>query len=60
MQLDAVILKHTKGRYMKESNTLADNATIKRLKREVLLNTEGQYMKESNTLANIATNNIKK
>ena len=37
--------------YIKESNTLAVNATIKQLKREVLLFIKGQYMKESNTLA---------
>ena len=36
---------------MKESNTLARNATIKQQQEEVLLNTKGQYMKETNTLA---------
>ena len=41
---------------MKESNTLADNATIKQLQKTVFLNTKGQLMKESNTLAcNAAT-----
>ena len=36
---------------MKELNTLANNANIKQLQREVLLDTKGQYMKASNTLA---------
>ena len=40
---------------MKESNTLADNATIKQHQKEILLNTKGQYMKESSTLAANAT-----
>ena len=40
---------------MKDSNTLADNATIKQLQKTVLLNTKGQYMDESNTLALIVT-----
>ena len=31
---------------MKESNTLAANATIKQDQKEILLNTNGQYMKE--------------
>ena len=35
---------------MKDSNTLAGNATIKQLQREILLDTEVQYMKELNTL----------
>ena len=30
---------------MKESSTLADNATIDLLQKEVLLNLKGQYMK---------------
>ena len=33
---------------MKESNTLASNATIKQLQKGILLDTKGQYMKESN------------
>ena len=41
--------------YMKESNTLVDNATIKKHLKEILLNTNGQYMKESNTLVGNAT-----
>ena len=40
---------------MKESNTLAVNATIKLLQRKVLLNTKRQYMKESNTLVGNVT-----
>ena len=40
---------------MKELNTLAGNAIIKLLQREVLLNTKGQYMKESNILVGNAT-----
>ena len=36
---------------MKESNTLANIAATKQLKRAVLKNTEGQYMKELDTLA---------
>ena len=42
---------------MKESNTLADNATIKQLQREILLDTKEQYMKESNILVYSAENN---
>ena len=38
-----------------ESDTLAGNATIKQLQREILLNTKEQYMKESNTLVGNAT-----
>ena len=46
---------------MKESNSLAGNATIKQLQREILLNTKGQYMKESNTLVdNVAYNFLRK
>ena len=56
-----VILLSTKGKYMKESNTLSCNATIKQQQEEVLLNTKGQYMKESNTLAgNAGKNALKK
>ena len=43
---------------MKESNTLADNATRNLQIREVLLDTKEQYMKESNTLADNATRNL--
>ena len=35
---------------MMVSNTIAGNATMKQLQREVLFDTKGQYMKESNTL----------
>ena len=41
--------------YMKESNTLSANATIKQLIMDIWLNTKGQCMKESNTLADNAT-----
>ena len=44
-----------KEHYMKESDTLACNATIKQHQKEILLDTKGQYMKESNTLAGNAT-----
>ena len=37
-------LLNTKGQYMKESNTLAVNAIIKLLQREVLLDTQGLYI----------------
>ena len=40
---------------MKESDTFANNATIKQLQRAILLNTKEQSMKESNILADIAT-----
>ena len=40
---------------MKDSNILADNATIKQLQKEVLANTRGQYMKDKNILADNAT-----
>ena len=49
---------NTKGQYMKKSNIIADNATIKLLQREVLLNTKGQYMKESNFLVGNVDNNF--
>ena len=38
-------------KYMKESNTVAGNATIKQLQRDVLLDTKGQYMKKSKSFA---------
>ena len=44
-----------KSMIMKESNFLADNATIKLHQKEVLLNTKGHYMKESNMLVGNAT-----
>ena len=40
---------------MKESSTLAGNATIKQHQKEILLNTIGRYMKELSTLADNAT-----
>ena len=40
---------------MKESSTLAGNATIKQLQGGMLLNTKGKYMKDSSTLAGNAT-----
>ena len=43
------LVRHQKN-FMKESNTLAGNVTIKQLQAEVLLNTKEQYMKDSNTL----------
>ena len=43
---------------MKESNTLAGNATIKQLQKEVLLNIKRQYMKESNTHVYNAEKNL--
>ena len=64
------VLLNTKGHYMKESNTIVGNATIKQsntpvgiaandsMMRQLLQNTKGKYMKESNTLADNATRNI--
>ena len=43
---------------MKESNTLASNATRNLQVREILLVTKRQHMKESNTLAHNATRNL--
>ena len=43
---------------MRKSNTLADNATIKHLQKEVLPNVIGQYMKESNILEDNAAINL--
>ena len=43
------------GQYMKESNILVGDVTIKQLQKVILLNTKGQYMKESNILAGNAT-----
>ena len=40
---------------MKESSTLAENATIKEHPKEILLNTKEQYMNESNSLVGNAT-----
>ena len=44
------IWSNTKGEYMKESNTLAGNAPIKQVQRDILMNIKGQSMKELNTL----------
>ena len=52
-----VAIKQLEIQYMKESNSLADNAIIKQHQKEVLLNTKGQYIKKSNTLACNAGNN---
>ena len=49
--LHSQVLPNIKRQYIRESNTLAGNATINQVQREVLLNIKGQYMKESNTLA---------
>ena len=49
---------NTREEYMKESNTLADNATRNLHARHILLNTKEQYMMESNTLAVHATRNL--
>ena len=49
------IYSHNFFLYMKESNTLVGNATIKQLQRGVLQNTEGHYMEESNSLVGNAT-----
>ena len=49
---------NTKEQYMKESSTLAGNAAINLLQRELLLITKKQYMKESNTLADNAAINL--
>ena len=46
---------NTKGQYMKESNILVSNATIKQYQKKVLLNTKAQYMKESNSPPGSAT-----
>ena len=46
----------TKGHYMKESNTLEDNAIIKQLQRDILFSTKGQCMKESNIHAHSVEN----
>ena len=43
-------LGETSKQYLMVSNTIAGNATMKQLQREVLFHTKGQYMKESNTL----------
>ena len=40
------ILLDTKGQYMKESNTLADNATNNLIGRVVQLNTKGHYIRD--------------
>ena len=45
-----------RGLYMKGSNTLVANVTIKQLQSQILLLTVEQYMKESNTLVGNAAN----
>ena len=47
-------MQNIKAQYMKDSNILAGNATIKQNKTEILLNTRGQYQKESNILVSNA------
>ena len=48
-------MPNTNRQYIKESSSLADNATIKLHQKESLLNTLEQYMKESNILAGNVT-----
>ena len=36
----------TKGQYMKELVTLADNVNTKQVQRDILFNTKGLFMKE--------------
>ena len=56
MQLSSnEVLLNTKGQYMKESNILEANATIKQQQKELLLNTKGLYMKESNIVVDNVT-----
>ena len=43
---------------MKELSTLAGNAAINLLQREILLDTKRQYMKDSNTLVDNAAINL--
>ena len=43
---------------MKESNILADNATIKQQQRAILLDIEGQHIKKLDSHAHIVINNI--
>ena len=43
---------------MMESDTIADNATIKQLQRAILLNIKGQHMKELDSHKGIVINNI--
>ena len=49
---------NTKRQCMKESNTLAGNATIKQLQREVCIDTKGYFIKESNSPECIAARNL--
>ena len=49
---------NTKGQYMKESNTIADNVVNNFLIKKLLLNTKGQYMNESRILAVNAINSF--
>ena len=53
--LHSQVWPNTKGQYMKESNTLADNANIKQNQKDILFGTKRQCMKESDTLAGNAT-----
>ena len=54
-QLQREILLSTQGKYMKESNILAGNATINQQQGNILLNTKEQFMKKLNTLAGNVT-----
>ena len=45
-QLERIVLQNTTEKYMKEPDTLADNAENISLRRELCLNTKGEYMKE--------------
>ena len=47
-------LKNTRRQCMNESNSLANIAALKQLKREVFKNTRWQSMNESNSLENIS------
>ena len=51
-------LLDTQVHFMKESNILVCNATIKQLKGEISLNINGEYMTESNTLVGNAIDNF--
>ena len=44
-QLQREVLFDTKGQYMKESNTLEGNATIKEQQKEIFCDKKVQYMK---------------
>ena len=53
-----LILFNIKGQYMRESNILAENATIKLPQRQIWLDTEEEYMKESNIPAGNTENSF--